>query len=165
MPFSSFSTLPPSARIWIFSSNRELLPTESAMLMSEIGAFLQNWTAHKVETLASADLRYNRFLIIAADENVAKPGGCSIDEMMRRVRILGETYGVEFIGAPRVEYRNNDGAIVSVARSAFGALAENKEIDGKTVVFDNTITTKSELRDKWEVPASQSWHNRAFELA
>src|SRR6187431_3228924 len=88
MPFLPFSTLSNNSRIWIFSSDRELSPAESEMLMAEVGSFLQSWTAHKVETLASAELRYNRFLIIGADEDVAKPGGCSIDEMTRRVRML-----------------------------------------------------------------------------
>ncbi len=164
MPFSSFSTLPDSARIWIFSSNRELSPAESEMLMAEVSSFLQSWTAHKVETHASADLRYNRFLIIGADENVAKPGGCSIDEMMRRVRILGETYGVEFIGTPRVDYRAQDGKIRSISRSEFQKMAESKDVVPETIVFDNTITTISELSEKWELSASRSWHTRAFDL-
>lgn len=164
MPFSSFSTLPDSARIWIFSSSREFLPAESEMLLAEVGTFLQNWTAHKVETLASAELRENRFLIIGADEDVAKPGGCSIDEMTRRVRVLGETYGVEFIGSPRVDYRAQDGKIRSISRSEFQKMAESRDVGTETIVFDNTITTLSELREKWELPASRSWHARAFDL-
>jgi hypothetical protein len=164
MPFSSFSTLPDTSRIWIFSSDRELSAAESEMLLAEMGAFLQNWTAHKVETHASTQLLYNRFLIIGADEDVAKPGGCSIDEMTRRVRVLGETYGVEFIGTPRVDYRDQDGSIMSTSRSEFQKLAESKNVGPETIVFDNTITTLSELTEQWEIPASRSWHARAFDL-
>jgi len=165
MPFLPFSALSKNSRIWIFSSNRELSPAESEMLMAEVGAFLQSWTAHKVETLASAELRYNRFLIIGADEDVAKPGGCSIDEMTRRVRTLGETYGVEFIGMPRVDYRDSSGTIKSISRSEFQKLVDNKEVASSTIVFDNTLTILSDLQNgKWELPASESWHARAFEL-
>ena len=165
MPFLPFSTLSNNSRIWIFSSNRELSAAESEMLMTEVGSFLQNWTAHKVETTASADLRYNRFLIIGADEDVAKPGGCSIDEMTRRVRMLGETYGVEFIGMPRVDYRDPSGAIQSISRMEFQKQVDNKEVNSSTIVFDNTLTMLSDLQNgKWELPASESWHARAFEL-
>lgn len=165
MPFLPFSALPNNSRIWIFSSDRELSPAESEMLMVEIGSFLQSWTAHKVETLASAELRYNHFLIIGADEDVAKPGGCSIDEMTRRVRMLGESYGVEFIGKPRVDYRDTSGTIKSIPRSEFQRLVDNKEVGRQTIVFDNTLTTLSDLQNgKWELPASESWHVRAFDL-
>jgi hypothetical protein len=165
MPFMPFSALSKNSRIWIFSSSRELSPAESEMLVAEIGAFLQSWTAHKVETLASAELRYNRFLIIGADEDVAKPGGCSIDEMTRRVRLLGETYGVEFIGIPRVDYRDSSGAIKSIGRFDFQKLVDNKEVASSTIVFDNTLTALSDLQNgKWELPAGESWHARAFEL-
>jgi len=136
MPFLPFSALSKNSRIWIFSSNRELSPAESEMLMAEVGAFLQSWTAHKVETLASAELRYNRFLIIGADEDVAKPGGCSIDEMTRRVRTLGETYGVEFIGMPRVDYRDSSGTIKSISRSEFQKLVDKKEVASATIFFE-----------------------------
>ncbi len=166
MAVTQFSQIPYTSRVWIFAAERELSPAESDMLIAEVTAFLQGWTAHKVETLASVELRYNRFLIIAADEDVAKPGGCSIDEMMRRVRMLGETYGIEFIGMPRVEYRDSDGNIQSIPRVEFQKLVENKSVNGSTIVFDNTITSLSELNDgKWELPASNSWHSRAFDLA
>lgn len=164
MPFLPFSALSNNSRIWIFSSDRELSPAESEMLMAEVGSFLQNWTAHKVETLAAAELQYNRFLIIGADEDVAKPGGCSIDEMTRRVRMLGETYNTQFIGSPRVEYRDNSGAIHSVQRMEFQQLVDNGMVAPDTIVFDNTLTTLSELKDKWEIPARSAWHARAFDL-
>ena len=165
MSVTQFTQIPHTSRIWIFAANRELSPAESDMLIAETVAFLQGWSAHKVETLASVELRYNRFLIVAADEEVAKPGGCSIDEMMRRVRMLGETYGIEFIGLPRVEYRDLDGNIQSIPRVEFQKLVENKKVNGSTTVFDNTITSLSDLNGgRWELPARDSWHSRAFDL-
>lgn len=164
MSFINFESLPETSRMWIFSSKKVLSDSETSLITTEMVAFIHQWTAHKVDTSASIDLRYNRFLIIAADENVAKPGGCSIDEMTRRVRMLGETYNTEFIGTPRVEYRDKQGVIHSVPRIEFQQLADSGQVSRDTTVFDNTVTTLADLNDRWEVKAKYSWHARAFDL-
>ena len=48
----------------------------------------------------------------------------------------------------------------------FGAerpLVEAERARQDTVVFDNTVTTVGAVRDgRWELPAANSWHGRAF---
>jgi hypothetical protein len=106
-------------------------------------------------------MMYDQFLLVAADE-AAFPSGCSTDEMFRRVRSLGETYGVDFFGMPRVQYRAS-GSISTVNRNEFSDIAKN--ISGDIIVFDNTLTTLAELREGiWELPAKHSWHAKAFEF-
>src|ERR1041384_7811313 len=102
MSYIPFDLLPDSSRLWIFAADHALSDAESEMLEREMQSFSGSWLAHNEPVTGSAKMMYNQFLLVAADESTF-PSGCSTDEMFRRVRILGETYGVEFFGSPRVQ--------------------------------------------------------------
>ena len=161
MSYIPFDQLPDGARLWIFAADRELSAAEADMLLREMQAFVSTWTAHGMPVTGSCMMQYNRFLFIAADES-RLPSGCSTDEMTRRVRVLGESYGTEFLGMPRVQYRAGDG-IASVPRSEFDSLASGGSVGADTIVFNNTLTVLGDYRSgKWELPAEASWHKQAF---
>ncbi len=161
MSYIPFEKLPDSSRLWIFAADCKLSEAEVDMLSREMQSFCSSWLAHGAPVVGSCMTMYDQFLFVAADE-AASLSGCSTDEMMRRVRILGETYGVEFFGMPRVQYRDND-TIKTTSRIEFDSLAKN--ISSDVVVFDNTLTTLGEFRSgKWELPAKNAWHIKAFEF-
>ena len=41
-------------------------------------------------------------------------------------------------------------------------MAKEKAVSENTIVFNNLLNTLGEWQDFWEVPASESWHNRFF---
>ncbi len=163
MSYIPFESLPEHSRLWIFAADRQLSDPEAEMLVSEMQAFVQTWLAHGTPVSGSCTMKYNQFLMIAADES-SLPSGCSTDEMTRRVRMLGETYGVEFLGMPRVQYRFGD-KLLTLTRVEFAELAKTGNVDSDTIVFDNTLTMIGDLRaGKWETAAKLSWHSQAFEF-
>lgn len=163
MSYIPFDRITETARLWVFASEREISAAEGQLLLAEMQAFVNSWTAHNTELAASCDLKFGRFLFVAVNEATTSASGCSIDEMMRRVRLIGETYGIEFFGMPRVQYRDASGSIHSILRSEFADKATKGDFTVNTIVFDNTITTLAELTSgKWELPAKESWHGRTF---
>ena len=161
MSYIPFDQLPDSSRLWIFAADHTLSEAEAEMLTHEMQSFCNSWLAHNTPVTGSCKMMYDQFLLVAADDSTF-PTGCSTDEMFRRVRILGETYGVEFFGMQRVQYREN-GSIISINRNDFGEIAKSGKISGNVIVFDNTLTTLGDFRSgKWELPAKNSWHARAF---
>jgi hypothetical protein len=46
---------------------------------SALQAFLENWAAHGTSLVSSYQLKYNRFIILAVDQDVQSATGCSID--------------------------------------------------------------------------------------
>lgn len=159
MSYIPFTQLPSSSRLWVFALDRSMSEAESMQLLAEVSAFLERWTAHNVALAAGCELRYGRFLFIAADEAAAGASGCSIDELYRRIRLLGETFGVNFMNNLSVFFRNDAGEIAMTDRSTFSDLATNGTITDDTIVFDNSITSIEALTSgNWEVPAKASWH-------
>src|SRR4051812_38323939 len=162
MPQVPFDQLPVNARLWIFSASRPLSDHERARVLAEVDAFIAQWAAHGVPLTAARDLQYDRFILVAVDQEAAGPSGCSIDALTRRMRQLGDAMGIELVNNAPVHYRDAAG-IARVSRQEFGALVESGRITLDTIVFDNTVTSVDDVRaGRWELRAADAWHRRAF---
>jgi hypothetical protein len=159
----AFRHLPDTARVWSFGVSRPLEPAEEARLLETVDAFLEGWKAHGHPLAAARDWRYGRFLLVAVNDRVVPPSGCSIDALIRSLKKLEKELGVEMVGGAPVWYREGgpDGEIRRVSRPSFKAAAERGRVTALTTVFDLSITRLGELREgKWELPAGKSWHGR-----
>ena len=162
MPRIAFDQLPGDARVWIFSAARRLTEPERTRLLAEVDAFIEQWGAHTVPLTAGRSLVYGQFLFIAVDQRAAGPSGCSIDALVRQMKGLQQEIGVELVNHAPVLFRQGE-AIARIPREAFAQLAEAGEVGLDTTVFNNTLTSLGEVRaGRWEVPAADSWHARAF---
>ena len=158
MPRISFDELPPDARLWIFAAGRPLSADEQTRVLGAVDAFIEQWSAHDRPLTTARDLRHDRFIFVAVDERAAGASGCSIDALVRQMKGLEATLGVELVNHGPVLYRDG-GGIARVERHEFIELAEAGRVDPGTVVFDNTLTTVGAVREgRWEVPAGESWH-------
>jgi hypothetical protein len=157
-----FHEMPPDGRLWIFAAARPLTGAEEQALLSAVDVFLDQWAAHGVPLAAARDLRYRQFLFVAVDESRTGASGCSIDAMARVLGELERELGVELVNHGPVLYRSDEG-IARADRPAFAERVRRGEVSPDTVVFNNTLSRVGEFLDgRWEVPARESWHARAF---
>jgi hypothetical protein len=162
MPRIPFEQLPADARLWIFPAARRLSAEEKRRVLAEADAFIDQWTAHGVPLTAGRELHHDQFMLVGVDERAAGVSGCSVDALVRRMQQLESTLGVELVNNGPVLYREGQ-AIERVSRDRFAELVAAGTISLHTVVFDNTLTRVGDVRGgRWEVPASESWHARAF---
>ena len=162
MPRVDVDHLPSEARVWIFAAERSLTEPEQVQLLSEVDRFIDQWGAHDTPLTAGRELRYERFLFVAVDQRKAGPSGCSIDALVRQMKVLEQDLGVELVNHTPVFFRQG-AAIVRVPREEFAELATAGDVDSKTTVFDNSVTSLGEVRaGRWETRAGDSWHARAF---
>jgi hypothetical protein len=160
MPRVSFDSMPGRARLWIFAAERDLAPHERDGVFGVVDRFLDSWSAHGHPLTSARDLRHGRFLLVAVDDDAAGASGCSIDALVREIRALESRLSLALLDHGPVLYR--EGATIRrVARDEFADLARDGRVTRETPVFDNTIG-KVEALDRWEVPAGQAWHGRAF---
>ena len=162
MPQVRFDELPEDARVWIFSAERPLAPGEQDRLLAHVDRFIGQWAAHDTPLTAGRELRYDRFLFVAVDQRMAGPSGCSIDALIRRMKGLEQEIGVELVNRAPVVFRAGD-EIRRVRRDQFAELASAGEVGPQTTIFDNTLTRLGDVRaGRWETPAANAWHARAF---
>lgn len=156
---ADFNTLPDTSRVWIYQANRSFTEEELNQIKKDLDIFLENWTAHGKDLQAGYEIRYKRFLIIGLDQSGQSATGCSIDASVHFIQNLEKKYAVELLDKMNVSYKQGE-FIAYKTLLDFKAMAKQKAISKKTIVFNNLVATKGEYKEHWEVPASESWHSR-----
>ena len=105
---SDFKTLSENSRIWIYQSNRSLTHQEKESISKLIKDFLNNWKSHGVSLNSGFEIKYNRFIVIAQDQNVQSVSGCSIDSMVNFIQKLEKQYNISLIDKLNVSYKQGD---------------------------------------------------------
>ena len=165
MPAVPFDRLPDHARVWVFAAARPLDDAQQQALLAHVDGFLHRWAAHGAPVHGGRELRHDRFLLVGADEEATGVSGCSIDTLFRTLGELEGELGVPLRDSSLVFYRDADGQVQSEPRTAFRERARAGGVGGETPVFDNTVGTVGDVRGgRWELPARESWHGRAFGL-
>lgn len=154
-----FNTLPETSRVWIYQSNRSFSDTELEEIKAKLDVFIEGWTAHGSDLKAGYDIRYKRFIILALDQEVNKATGCSIDASVTFIQQLEKLYNVDLLDKMNVSYKQGE-FVAHKTLTDFRKMAKEKAVSKNTIVFNNLVTNIEELNESWEVPASESWHNR-----
>lgn len=154
-----FDTLPDESRVWIYQANRSFNDEELARLEEQLSQFIQNWTAHGSNLQSGYKIVYKRFIAIALNQNFNQASGCSIDASVHFIQQLEKQYDVDLMDKMNVSYKQGE-FIAYKPLMDFKKMAKDKAVSKNTIVFNNLVTNIAEFKDSWEVPASESWHNR-----
>ena len=158
---SDFKTLSENSRIWIYQSNRSLTQQEKESISKLIEDFLNNWKSHGVSLNSGFEIKYNRFIVIAQDQNTQSATGCSIDSMVHFIQKLEKQYNISLLDKLNVSYKQGD-YIAYKSLKDFKKMVKDGAVSKNTIVFNNLVQTKLEYTNYWEVPAFESWHARFF---
>lgn len=156
-----FNEMPDEAKIWIYQSNRRLTDAEAADIGSMTREFTEGWAAHGTGLRASFQVLYNRFIVLAVDQQPQQATGCSIDASVRFIQSLEERFQIDLLDKMNVTYRLGE-HLAHKPLAEFKKMAKDKAVSPNTIVFNNLVNTVGEFAEFWEVPASESWHSRFF---
>lgn len=157
--FVDFEKLPETSKIWIYQSDRKFYPNEIEGLKNKLEGFLSSWNDNGIDIIASYQLKYNRFIILAVDETIDSITVNAIDDSVRFILQLQLDYEVELLDKLNVCFKQGEFVQYKEVKE-FKKLIKSKSISEKTIVFNNLINTKGELESDWEIPITESWHNR-----
>lgn len=152
-----------NSRVWIYQADRILQAEEAAAIQQQLNAFTASWEAHGKSLAALGEIRYNRFIILAVDEEQAGATGCSIDKSVALMKNIEQQFGINLFDRMQIAYRDG-GEIKTCSKTDFKTLIASGEVDENTLVFNNLIRTHQELEHNWEIPLKQSWHGRVFAI-
>ena len=158
MPLTTFDKLPDDARVWVFAAAAPVDDIDAGKLLAAVDAYLVTWKAHGHPLTAARDWRDERFLVIGVDQRTEGASGCSIDGLFRTLQDLERAVGSSMVGGGLVFFRGPGDLVCALPRDDFEALARRGGADGKTPVFDTTVTSAGDYRLRFEQPASSSWH-------
>jgi hypothetical protein len=153
----SFDSLPDASRVWVFGSDRPLSGADAERLLADVDRFLAQWKAHGMPLTCARDWRDEHLLTIGVDSTQESASGCSIDGLFRVLQALERPLGARLVGGGRVFYRDADGRVHCAMRDQLPRLAAEGAISDQTAVFDTGLTTAGEWRERFEVPARETW--------
>ena len=155
----NFDELPLQSRVWVFQSNRIMSPSEQSSIDAAVKHFVQKWSTHGVQMLASHVLFHNCFVVIAADEQKHAASGCSIDSFTALFKAFGTQYNLSFFDRFSIAHKSDDEVVISKIDD-FKQLIDDGHITQDTFVYNNLIERRQDLFTKWEIPLKKSWQKR-----
>lgn len=157
--FVPFESLPSTARVWVFQSNRPFSSSEVSIIESGLREFAEQWNAHGSPLNSSFRIGHRQFIILAADESRQAASGCSIDGSVRVLKDLEQKLGISLFDRSVVAFKVGD-RIETVPLSGLKEKFTSGILNGDTLTFNNLVSTKSELETQWLLPAGSSWVRR-----
>ncbi len=156
---TSFNELPANSKIWIYQANRSFSTDELIEITRKLDDFIGKWAAHGATLKAGYEIKYNRFIVLAVDNEFNTASGCSIDASVHFFLELEKEYDVDLMDKMNVSFKN--GEFVAYKNLIdFKKMVKAKSVSENTIVFNNLVNTKEEYEHHWETPMKDSWHAR-----
>lgn len=152
-----------NSRIWIYQSNRIFNQVEESEIQSMLNSFTSNWQAHGHDLAALGEVLHHQFIVLSVDEEIAGATGCSIDKSVSLMKEIEQKFNINLFDRFQIAYKL-DNEIINCSREKFEENIKNGQIDENTIVFNNLIQTRKELKTNWEIPLKDSWHARVFSV-
>lgn len=146
----------PESRVWIFQGSRPFIEKEQREINEQLLQFYSQWQAHGEPVKGWAQLVFNQFIVVMADETGTRVSGCSTDGMLRIVKSLERQYDVNFFDRMMITFLVGKKAQMLPFSQVQYAM-DKGYITEDTPVFNNIATTKAELLENWLVPLKNSW--------
>lgn len=152
-----------SSRVWVYQSSRRFLMTEALSMEPLLEAFVSDWKSHGTPVKGFANLLFGQFIIVMADETATGVSGCSTDSSVRLIKKIEELYKVNMFDRQALAFYVKDNVQILPLPQVKHAI-ENSFITPDTLYFNNLVSTKEELLNKWIIPVKESWLAKKFEL-
>jgi len=161
----TFQGFAPNSRTWVYQASRNLTETEASELKTLAAGFASEWNSHGAPLKAGADVLYNRFLIMMVNEDAGSASGCSIDSSVQQIRSIQQKLNINLLDRMDLAYLNSDNELEAVHASKVSAAFELGGLNEQTVVFNNMVTSKTELENNWRIPLAKSWASSRIKVA
>jgi hypothetical protein len=157
--FVPFESLPPNARLWIFQAERKFTGEELTIISSHLELFTNGWSAHGQPLESSFQIRDDRFIILAVNENFQQASGCSIDDSSQAIRKISNLINQDLFRRDIVSFMLGD-KIEVVKLSDLKNLCKNGLWNENTLTFNTLAVDKKQLESEWLIPAKNTWLKR-----
>jgi len=156
---NNWNHLKPESKLWMYGGQRILTDVEQKQINSILDDFCENWAAHGAKLNCGFNIMYDRFIMIAVDEESAAASGCSIDKSIEVIKQIEAEYDLDLFNRLRCFHieelpKTTITAYLSSEINELlheGVLDENSKIVymQATAVSDLTPNFTRDLKDTW----------------
>ncbi len=143
-----FTQFPDQSKVWLYQSDRAMSKEEISKLESELLTFVEGWAAHGNQLWATAKVLNPYFAVVAVNDSLVPPSGCSVDASIHRLKDIGQEMGINFFNRMNVTIQEGE----EQRQIHFSELKAHQE----ALIFDPMISSLGELRAAWPRPIGKS---------
>lgn len=151
----------PGSKVWIYQASRLFMISEALEMEDMLISFVANWKSHGTPVKGFAQLLFGRFIILMADESATGVSGCSTDSSVHLIKDIEKKFNNELFNRQFLAFIIKD-KIELLPLSQLQYAIENNFVNGNTLYFNNTVTTKQQLETEWIIQAGASWLKNKF---
>ncbi|MDP2068509.1 MAG: ABC transporter ATPase [Lutibacter sp.] len=156
---TDFNSIPETSKIWIFPASRKFYAQELPEITTKIDQFLTAWENENQPISASYVIKYDRFIIITADDTQQSLSLEAQDSLATFIQSLENS--CEIILMDRINVCYKQGEFVQYKTlPEFKKMIKDKGVSQNTMVFNSMINLKEELEFGFEINIMDSWLGR-----
>lgn len=152
-----------TSRVWVYQSSRLFSLGEAFEIEKMLEEFVESWQSHGTPVKGYANLFYGQFIVLMADETAAGVSGCSTDSSVRIIKTMEQRFNVKMFDRLNLAFLVKD-KVQLLPISQLQYAIDNNFITSGTIYFNNTVLTKKELVENWQVPIEKSWLAKKISL-
>ena len=144
------------SKVWIYQSSRRFAMSEALEMEEMMQEFVEGWNSHGTPVKGYVNLLFGQFVILMADETATGVSGCSTDSSVHLIKKIEQTFKVNMFDRLSLAFVIKD-KIELLPLAQLNYALENNFITADTLYFNNLVSTKKDLVQKWILPAKESW--------
>jgi hypothetical protein len=150
------------SRVWVYQSDRAFTAEEIQQINGLLKEYCSEWISHNRPVRGWASVLLDRFIVFMADDTTDRLCGSAVDNSIRFVKDIEGRYGIRLLDRTLLAFMVDDHIQAMSLKDVQDAVKTGR-IGGDTLYFNNTVTTRSGLEDKWIVPLRDSWLGRRLQ--
>lgn len=158
---AEINTMPESARLWVYQSNRRFTSEEKVQLAIATESFVNQWVAHGQNLRVSFSLEYDQFLVLMVDESQAGATGCSIDSSVTFIRKMESEFGISFLDRSKIAFLRDE-QVVLYGLNEIRGLVDSGQITSNMKTINNSVATYGDWQSNWIQNVGDSWIKKYF---
>lgn len=143
-----FSSISKDARVWVYQANRVITENEKQQISDRLHDFTAGWAAHGAKLVAEATILGDYFVVLAVDETVEMPSGCSIDSSVKFIKSIGADFKIDFFNRLKLVVKK-EGEVKMIAFSDLVDYSDWK-------VYNTLVNTVDGLNHSFLIPVIES---------
>jgi hypothetical protein len=166
-------TLPESAKVWVFPSNKLLTEEIKDKVRHRLLSFIDTWLSHSDKVTGGFDILHDKFILVAAtvinstSKSESTPSGCAIDKLFAEITKISDELLLEISNNGNIFFIDsnaNNSQVKELTRDEFQDYVNNNLISENTLVFNTSVNTLSDIiNNRFMIPFHTSWHKEAFD--
>ncbi|MEO6721478.1 MAG: hypothetical protein ABIN67_14010 [Ferruginibacter sp.] len=152
-----------ASKVWIYQSTRLFETSEAQQIEKMLSEFIDGWKSHGDTVKGYADLVFDQFIVLMADETATGVSGCSTDSSVRIIKEIEQQFNVQLFDRQTLAFVLKDNVQLLPFAQLNHAIGSNF-VNADTLYFNNTVLTKKEFLQNWIIPIKESWLAKRINL-